>query len=160
MGHGVETALGTHRRGSQATSEKTVAANVRKWGTGAINIDDCRVGTEAITQHGRSDSQNVAMAGRNYAEAAGRSWQGCWPANVIHDGSDEVLEEFRQVGGKEKRWQLPKFDDKLQRNLWKEKRPAGQLYSDAGTAARFFYLQRPARTIATKGVRDWKSNRC
>ena len=70
----------------------TVADNVLEWGTGAINIDGCRVGEETITQHGRSDGENRSMSGRNYAEEAGRSWQGRWPANLIHDGSDEPTE--------------------------------------------------------------------
>lgn len=44
----------------------TVAANVTRYGTGAINIDGCRVGDET----------------------------GRWPANVMHDGSDEVVAGF------------------------------------------------------------------
>lgn len=47
----------------------TVADNVIQHGTGAINIDACRIETE---QHE----------------------QGRWPANLIHDGSDEVLDVF------------------------------------------------------------------
>lgn len=74
----------------------TVANNVLEHGTGAINIGGCRVGTEVISQHGRSDSENVAMSGRNYAEAAGRSWTGRWPANLIHDGSDEVTQPLNE----------------------------------------------------------------
>jgi site-specific DNA-methyltransferase (adenine-specific) len=69
----------------------TVAENVLAHGTGGMNVDGCRVGTETITQHGRVDSENIAMSGRNYAEAAGRAWEGRWPANLIHDGSEDVL---------------------------------------------------------------------
>lgn len=49
----------------------TVAANVLEWGTGAINIDGCRV------EGGESDG--ITTSGR-------------WPANLIHDGSDEPTE--------------------------------------------------------------------
>lgn len=49
----------------------TVAANVLEWGTGAINIDGCRVEG--------SDSDGITTSGR-------------WPANMIHDGSDETTE--------------------------------------------------------------------
>jgi DNA modification methylase len=66
-------------------SEPTVAVNVLKWGTGALAIDATRIGTEKITQHGRDDSENRAMSGRNYAEPAGREWVGRWPANVIFE---------------------------------------------------------------------------
>jgi len=71
----------------------TVAANVLAYGTGALNIDGCRVGTET--------------AGSGSAPAGGNTWNdencglakggdarpvvGRWPANLIHDGSDEVL---------------------------------------------------------------------
>lgn len=72
----------------------TVAQNVLEHGTGALNIDGCRIGDEPITQHGRGDSENIAMAGRNYAEPAGRAWNGRWPANLVHDGSEEVLAAF------------------------------------------------------------------
>lgn len=49
----------------------TVAANVMEWGAGAINIDGCRV------EGGESDG--ITTSGR-------------WPANLIHDGSDEPTE--------------------------------------------------------------------
>ena len=51
----------------------TVAANVLEYGTGALNIDGCRVAM--------SQADNVHDYGR-------------WPANLIHDGSDEVLAGF------------------------------------------------------------------
>jgi site-specific DNA-methyltransferase (adenine-specific) len=67
----------------------TVAENVLQHGTGAINVDGGRVGTEAtITRHTRK------------AEGTGIGWHpistgeitihsGRWPANFIHDGSEE-----------------------------------------------------------------------
>ena len=69
----------------------TVAENVLAWGTGALNIDGCRVGDEPITQHGRSASENRAMSGANYAEPSGRMWTGRWPANLIHSGEDDAI---------------------------------------------------------------------
>jgi len=66
----------------------TVAENVLAHGTGAINVDGCRVGDDPITQHGRNASENRSMSGANYAEEAGRAWVGRWPANLIHDGTE------------------------------------------------------------------------
>ena len=63
----------------------TVAETVLKWGCGGLNIDGCRIGTENVSQHGRSDSENSCLSGRNYAEAPGRSWIGRWPANLLLD---------------------------------------------------------------------------
>jgi len=75
----------------------TVAANVLAHGTGALNIDACRVGDEVVTQHGRGDSQSGSMSGRNYAEPAGRSWSGRWPSNVVLDDA-AAAELDRQSG--------------------------------------------------------------
>jgi site-specific DNA-methyltransferase (adenine-specific) len=69
----------------------TVAENVQEWGTGAINVDGCRVGTSGGTcRDGKADTPNDAgwenMRGHGVATLnAGR-----WPANIIHDGSEEV----------------------------------------------------------------------
>lgn len=76
----------------------TVAANVITYGTGALNIDGCRV-TRAVndppsgwSETGSKASENRAMSGGNYEHppkpdnASGR-----WPANFVHDGSDEVV---------------------------------------------------------------------
>ena len=76
----------------------TVASNVLEHGTGAINVDGCRVGNDEISQHGRNDSENRSMPEMNYDKESGRSWNGRWPANFIHDGSDEVVGLFPQSG--------------------------------------------------------------
>lgn len=75
--------------------EGTVAENVLRYGTGAINVDGCRVGTEGGTRRdGKATMPNESgwenMRGHGVAELnAGR-----WPANFIHDGSDEVVGGF------------------------------------------------------------------
>lgn len=74
--------------------EGTVAQNVLKHGTGAINVDACRVGTDGGTAR---ENKPGAMR-RQGSSFECRSWgttnlaAGRWPANLIHDGSDEVLE--------------------------------------------------------------------
>ena len=83
-------------------SEKTVAANVLKWGTGGINIDGCRVAptsdVSGWSKTGGKESENVAMAGKNYArEAKPDNSQGRFPANLVHDGSQEVLDLFPET---------------------------------------------------------------
>jgi site-specific DNA-methyltransferase (adenine-specific) len=77
-------------------SEKSVAANVLKHGTGAINIDLCRVGTE-----GGTSGSNYAKTGQFGigGKADIRSIDaGRWPANLCHDGSEEVLAGFPETG--------------------------------------------------------------
>lgn len=95
--------------GQKPFSEKTGAANLLKHGVGALNIDDCRVG-----------------------EIDGR-----WPANLILDGSDEVLSLFP--------------DSKGQQGDVKGTEPSGDIYgkfngrvpsekrNDTGSSARFYH---------------------
>ncbi|MDD5049985.1 MAG: DNA methyltransferase [Methanoregulaceae archaeon] len=65
-------------------SEKTVAANVLRWGCGAVNVDGCRIGTETITQHGRNEKDGGGWKEHWHNELeAGKSWFGRWPANLI-----------------------------------------------------------------------------
>ena len=80
-------------------SEKSVAENCLKWGTGGINIDESRVGTGGdYTVHnaGVSGSESYQWnkgeqkeSSKEYKETTGR-----FPANLIHDNSEEVRECF------------------------------------------------------------------
>ena len=77
-------------------SEKNVALNVLKWGTGGINIDESRVETEDnITIHDsnvKSNTFSQVKACEPY-QTEGQKL-GRFPANLIHDGSDEVKSCF------------------------------------------------------------------
>ena len=84
-------------------SEPTIAANVLKWGTGALNIDGCRIETDnEIYNHGRSSEAAVSKGiygnssetktHQTFGQKLGR-----WPANLCHDGSDEVLALFPEI---------------------------------------------------------------
>jgi DNA modification methylase len=66
----------------------TVAGNVLEWGTGAINVDGCRVGTELLPSAKAGQAQ-VGTFERGVMVTPERV--GRWPANLIHDGSDEVV---------------------------------------------------------------------
>lgn len=70
----------------------TVAENVLAHGTGALNIDASRVGTEAVEagRAGRGECKSEAFGKKLNDGGAGISI-GRWPANLIHDGSDEVV---------------------------------------------------------------------
>lgn len=124
--------------------EGTVAANVLAHGTGALNIDGCRVGNETISQHGRGDSENIAMSGRNYAEEAGRSWTGRWPANLIHDGSDEVVGLFPESSTTGKRSAASRAAT-VEGTAWLADNHQSTEYTDSGSAARFFYCAKASK---------------
>jgi len=74
----------------------TVAANVLEFGTGALNVDGCRVGTTVETwPKSRSYAPGqIQPGGTGETQATGKAPPGRWPANLIHDGSDEVVGLF------------------------------------------------------------------
>jgi len=75
-------------------SEKTIAKNVLEWGTGGINIDGCRVGTEEREnpQYEGGDLMAISKGGKQEWKGKKEIVQGRFPANFIHDGSDEATE--------------------------------------------------------------------
>jgi len=81
-------------------SEKNIAENVLKWGTGGINIDDCRVETDDTYSYpngpGGCKSGNFHYQSRADTPAQSNPL-GRWPANFIHDGSEEVLKLFPET---------------------------------------------------------------
>jgi len=81
-------------------SEKNVALNVLKWGTGGINIDACRIGTETIMQHGRRQKEGTGWKNHWHNDLEkGKEWQGRFPANIILDeDAGKILDE--QTEGK------------------------------------------------------------
>jgi len=83
-------------------SEKSIAENCLKWGTGGINIDESRVGLNGESQptgSGNNDSWRVkeGRTDRQVRYASKTSPQGRFPANLIHDGSDEVVACFPET---------------------------------------------------------------
>lgn len=69
-------------------SEKTIAENVMKWGTGGLNIDGCRIGTEQIKTNGKRQGKGVSLEWSKYTSPEGYEGgihQGRFPANIILD---------------------------------------------------------------------------
>jgi len=73
----------------------TVAANVLEHGTGALNIDGCRVSAEDLAalqknwDRVQSANQGIASQGIKAIDLRDRAPSGRWPANLIHDGSNQ-----------------------------------------------------------------------
>src|SRR6185312_16394630 len=84
-------------------SEKTIAANVLRWGTGALNIDGCRIDAERRPAYEYLETGAMSgYSGRIKGSAqVGTQTLGRWPANVCHDGSDEVLAAFPDSAGQQ-----------------------------------------------------------
>ena len=125
----------------------TVAQNVQKYGTGAMNIDACRVPSEdnliggAYAQNG-TDRHDGTENWRFKHGGAGEFVQplGRWPANLIHDGSDEAIEPFPLT---DPSWAGVRGGRNPNPMDWGGDRPdADKVHGHddlGGSAARFFY---------------------
>ncbi len=139
----------------------TVAANVLAHGTGALNIDGCRVGDEvrynaAAGNKAGGNSLNMSAVGMPQ-DAAGREAIGRCPANLIHDGSDEVLAAFPQAPG-----QMAKAStadtQRAGQNVYgvmARGSNGAEPRADAGSAARFFYAAKASKSDRNEGLDDF-----
>jgi len=112
--------------------EQTVAANVLKYGTGGLNIDGARV--EAGNDLGR------------------------WPANLIHDGSEEVLKLFPEAGSMDPNPRNNKVKTGQNGIYGTFEAVTTQGYSDnGGSAARFFYCPKASKSERDNGLKENKN---
>jgi DNA modification methylase len=128
----------------------TVAANVLQHGCGGLNVDGCRVdasGADLSCVHNTSlGSASGGIYGKAGAFVSKGSPLGRWPANLIHDGSDEVVGLFPLSNSNATpRNRSPKADRTQWRNGGAEYSDTTE-YGDTGSAARFFYTAKAAKT--------------
>lgn len=136
----------------------SVAKNEAKHGTGALNIDACRI--HADDAQGRTYTVKRLKPGATL-EKTGGNWRpddgveyhgemkpGRWPANVVHDGSDEVVAQFPNTASGNRasgeyggmgyhgsgNWLMPAVD------------------GDAGSAARYFYCAKASKADRDEGL--------
>jgi DNA modification methylase len=128
----------------------TVVSCILEHGTGALNIDGARIhsddaqgGSYTVTR--LKPGATLDKTGGNWRPDEGVDFHGemkpgRWPANVIHDGSSEVIDAFPEAPGQQ---QVALTDMSRQandvygamKNFTNNPKPRG----DTGSAARFFY---------------------
>lgn len=125
-------------------SEKTIAANVLAHGTGAINVDGCRVAhtdpmktTERSAPRYSGVTMNGGKRGGEQSGIASADPLGRWPANVITDGSAEVLAGFPESGPGPGNVHTAK--DNAGGVFGGGRMGVENIFKDSGSAARFFY---------------------
>lgn len=81
---------------AQRPLDGTVAQNVLKWGVGALNVDACRIGDDVITTVSKPGVNKFAnkYSGDLIPKVGNTQHVGRFPANLVHDGSDDVLAHF------------------------------------------------------------------
>ena len=136
--------------------EGTVAANVLKWGTGAINIDGCRVETpdmeeleKARCNFEKNQTHKMTNTGQNFLmskELKATHGVGRFPANIIHDGSDEVLECFPETKSAGNIKQSPITAGKSMFGIGENGTRNPKIENDiGGSASRFFYCAKASK---------------
>lgn len=143
-------------------SERNVRANVARWGTGALNIEGCRIPVEDVENYAhnctgdRGYGSTRVMGGATdiTTGGGGRAARGRWPANVLHDGSGEVLAAFPIAPGAKGIIRGTEPSAKVV-NVFGAfgGRTAMPLRGDAGqSAARFFYSAKANRKERNQGL--------
>ena len=142
-------------------SEKNIALNVMKHGTGAINIDGCRIeyttvagGDLSLNPHLRKSIKGgnggKILATETESRETIPNLSGRYPANLIHDGSEEVVDVFPNNNPGCKPHVIsanPENDAKNREKGWGMKAQTGVAGYDDGnnlSAARFFYCAKPS----------------
>lgn len=134
----------------------TVAENIAEYGTGAINIDPCRVVVDdeqyarnCSGDRGHDDNRSRVMA---FGMTAGKASDiGRWPANLIHDGSDEVLSLFPAAAGQKAPVSGDEPSDSTDVVYGKFDRAPAEPRDLGGSAARFFYCAKASRADREEG---------
>ncbi|HEG43766.1 MAG TPA: site-specific DNA-methyltransferase [Phycisphaerales bacterium] len=166
-GTGLKPALEPITLARKPISESNIAANVLKWGTGGINVDGCRIPT--------CDKLNGGMTGGSVSVSDGwdRPWRhspeavekkvecakeqvkkseslGRFPANLIHDGSDEVVGMFPESksGGIKKGTKQGFCDSAV---YGTSDGHYSQRSGSEGSAARFFYCAKASKSERNMG---------
>lgn len=139
----------------------TIANNVLTYGVGGLNIDGSRVGTEGGGNNclGGDDCQcsnknEIFGATKHPVKTLGEF--GRWPANFIHDGSDEVVELFPQSKAP-KPYSGEEYKETSMFGIGGVNH--GNEYGDSGSAARFFYCAKTSKRDRNEGLDGFEAKR-
>jgi len=124
-----------------------------------LGVDECRVGTTRGVPGGRTSNARAVYGGypgKRDEDESHRTDIGRYPANVVHDGSDEVLEAFAAFGER-----ISNSGRAFVQNANSDSNAYGKFngyksdgyYGDAGTAARFYYAAKASRKERGDGNR-------
>ncbi len=121
----------------------TVAENVLRHGTGAINVDGCRIaGPPSVGGHTsgtylgimNDDGWQPKQMPVDRSMSAGR-----WPANLVHDGSEEVLKAFPETQSGGVGLEISPDQNRTAYGAFNGGERGRAYDANAGSAARFFY---------------------
>jgi len=138
--------------------EGTVANNVLTYGVGGLNIDGSRVGTDDNLGREVYQTQSWKNTSTAGVGSVNDDWKmGRFPANFIHDGSDEVVALFPDT-----KTGIAKRGNSGGNNFGSDtpKPPLDDIgYADSGSAARFFYCAKASKRDRNEGLDGFEAKR-
>lgn len=138
-------------------SEKTVASNVLKHGTGAMNIDESRIDLDPLGKTKGGCHGNIFG---NSGEKSVQDNLGRWPANVIFDEEagkilDEQTKELHGAGSKRN----AKRECGETESIFGMSAGDGHRFGDSGGASRFFYCAKTSKSERNAGLEGMPEKR-
>ena len=140
----------------------TVAQNVLKHGVGGINIDECRVETDDDISGVSSKTSIWGDGNSKQIMSNGNEQGGRFPANVIHDGSEEVVSLFPNTESGKMTNEHQRHTDGSPNGIYGKfdvNHPLGETYGDNGSASRFFYTAKASQEERNFGLNDFEEKR-
>lgn len=134
--------------------KKTVSANMTEHGTGAINIDSCRIKTDESLSGGAGVLLSHQRDGTDPVSCYEQAPEGRWPANIIHDGSDVVVSAFPDAKGQQgdlKETGRSRISQGRYGDMPPPKAHVARVESDK-SAARFFYCAKVTKKERDEGL--------
>lgn len=157
---------------AQKPVEGNIVQNVRKYGTGVLNIDGSRIGNEKrsyslkggdnlnkLSRPTGKDSKNAKGmgaygVGAKQVNIGTKEVRGRWPANVAHDGSKEVQDLFPTTKSGAMKREVEAYYGTSHTKMLRGKSGPSNQHGDAGSAARFFYCAKVSRKERNLGLEN------
>ena len=132
----------------------TVAETVLAHGTGALNVDGCRVGNQTLTYTAGETGGDGGKYGKRSRSETPTTVTGRWPANLIHDGSEEVVGLFPNNQSPQPRTTRRSADSgsRTGYGVFAGQEEVVIGYGDSGSAARFFYCAKASKQDRDEGL--------
>jgi len=131
-------------------SEKTIAMNVLRWGTGALNIGACRIGTEPAFLNRKGQVASGGLLNKVEGERITSGGPGRWPANLVL--SEDAAVALDEVVGERKGFSGGGGPLRFAGARGGTKRDDYSYYGDTGGPSRFFYCSKVSRAEAEAGL--------
>lgn len=130
--------------------------NILEYGVGGLNIDECRVGDEKRVQFsGRSVSKSTVYNNFKQDNSHYETVTGRFPANIIHDGSDEATRDMPKTKGCQGKG-FKKGDYKSSAVNTTFSRGDCVPYNDFGSASRYFYCAKTSKRDRDEGLDEFE----